>query len=153
MHCQAVVVCAADNTSWSFVAKGLHYFWNKKWNTDGEYNTWWRGLIALVCAFTEFSNPNIVKHVLHVWLISTSRVMQMILLLWSHSLIEGRIEKLLQLPTYKFEILWSSGEGQARIGKGWPLRRKASKLKPEPRAYTKVGCHPPPPPTRKSHYT
>ena len=30
--------------------------------------------------------------------------------------------------------LWSSGEGQARIGKGWPPRRKASKLKPEPRA-------------------
>ena len=29
--------------------------------------------------------------------------------------------------------------GQARIGKGWPLRRKASKLKPEPRAYIKVG--------------
>ena len=40
-------------------------------------------------------------------------------------------------------FLWSSGEGQARIGKGWPLRQKASKLKPEPRAYTKVGCHPP----------
>ena len=36
-------------------------------------------------------------------------------------------------------LLWSSGEGQARIGKGWPLRWKASKLKPEPRAYTKVG--------------
>ena len=53
-------------------------------------------------------------------------------------------------------ILWSSGKGQARIGKGWPLRWKASKLKPLPRAYTKVGCHhppPPPPPTRKSHYT
>ena len=27
------------------------------------------------------------------------------------------------------------------MGKGWPLRRKASKLKPLPRAYTKVGCH------------
>ena len=36
-------------------------------------------------------------------------------------------------------VLWSSGEGQARIGKGWPLRGKASKLKPEPRAYIKVG--------------
>ena len=44
-------------------------------------------------------------------------------------------------------ILWSSGEGQARIGKGWPLRRKASKLKPEPRAYIKVGCHHHPPTT------
>ena len=47
-------------------------------------------------------NPNMVKHDLHVWLISPSRVMQMILLFWSHSLNEGRIEKLLQLPTYKF---------------------------------------------------
>ena len=43
---------------------------------------------------------------------------------------------------YKF--LWSSGKGQARIGKGWQSRQKASKLKPLPRAYTKVGCHPPP---------
>ena len=53
-------------------------------------------------------------------------------------------------------LLWSSGKGQARIGKGWLSRWKASKLKPEPRAYTKVGCHPPPPPpptTRKSQYT
>ena len=32
-------------------------------------------------------------------------------------------------------------EAQARIGKGWQSRRKASKLKPSPRAYTKVGCH------------
>ena len=47
---------------------------------------------------------------------------------------------------------WSSGKGQARMGKRWPLRRKASKLKPLPRAYIKVGCHlpPPPPPT---HWT
>ena len=36
-----------------------------------------------------------------------------------------------------------SCEAQARIGKGWPSRRKASKLKPLPRAYIKVGCHPP----------
>ena len=43
-------------------------------------------------------------------------------------------------------ILWSSGKCQARMGKGWPLRRKASKLKPKPRAYTKVSCNPPPPP-------
>ena len=43
--------------------------------------------------------------------------------------------------------LWSSGKGQARIGKGWQSRWKASKLKPLPRAYTKVGCHHPPPPT------
>ena len=35
--------------------------------------------------------------------------------------------------------MWSSGEGQARIGKGWQSRQKASKLKPEPRAYIKVG--------------
>ena len=34
-------------------------------------------------------------------------------------------------------------EAQARIGKGWQSRRKASKLKALPRAYTKVGCHPP----------
>ena len=39
-----------------------------------------------------------------------------------------------------------SGKGQARMGKGWPLRQKASKLKPLPRAYIKVGCHLPPPP-------
>ena len=36
--------------------------------------------------------------------------------------------------------MWSSGKGQARIGKGWPSRRKATKLKPLLRAYTKVGC-------------
>ena len=41
-------------------------------------------------------------------------------------------------------LLWSSGEGQARIGKGWQSRPKASKIKPEPRAYIKVGCHLPP---------
>ena len=33
-------------------------------------------------------------------------------------------------------------QGRARKGKGWPVRQKASKLKPLPRAYTKVGCHP-----------
>ena len=44
------------------------------------------------------------------------------------------------------------GKGHARIGKGWPLRRKALKLKPLHRAYTKVGCHPPPPPTRKFNF-
>ena len=43
------------------------------------------------------------------------------------------------LPNLFYFLLWSSGEGQAKIGKGWPLGRKASKLKPEPRAYTKVG--------------
>ena len=49
-------------------------------------------------------------------------------------------------------VLWSSGKGQARIGKGWQSRRKASKLKPLPRAYIKVGCHhPPPPPTTTTH--
>ena len=51
-------------------------------------------------------------------------------------------------------LLWSSGKGQVRIGKGWPFRRKASKLKPLPRAYIKVGCHPPPTTTtQKSQYT
>ena len=40
-----------------------------------------------------------------------------------------------------FVILWSSGKGQARMGKGWLSRRKVSKLKPLPRAYIKVGCH------------
>ena len=35
-------------------------------------------------------------------------------------------------------------EAQARKGKGGPLRRKALKLKPLPRAYIKVGWHPPP---------
>ena len=40
-------------------------------------------------------------------------------------------------------LLWSSGKGQARMSKGWPARRKASKLKPLPRAYIKVGRHPP----------
>ena len=40
----------------------------------------------------------------------------------------------------------SSGKGQARMGKGWPLRQKVLKLKPLHRAYTKVGCHLPPPP-------
>ena len=39
--------------------------------------------------------------------------------------------------------LWSYCEAQARIGKGWPSRQKASKLKALPRAYIKVGCHPP----------
>ena len=32
-------------------------------------------------------------------------------------------------------------QGSARIGKEWPLRRKALKLEPLPRAYIKVGCH------------
>ena len=32
----------------------------------------------------------------------------------------------------------SSGKGQARMGKGWPLRQKVLKLKPLHRAYTKV---------------
>ena len=36
-----------------------------------------------------------------------------------------------------------SCEAQARIGRGWPSRRKGSKLKALPRAYIKVGCHPP----------
>ena len=39
------------------------------------------------------------------------------------------------------KMLWSSGKCQARIGKGWPSKWKASKLKPLPRAYIKVGCH------------
>ena len=32
-------------------------------------------------------------------------------------------------------------DAQARIGKGWPSRQKASKLKALPRAYIKVGRH------------
>ena len=47
-------------------------------------------------------------------------------------------------------LLWSSGKGQTRICKGWPLRRKALKLKPLHKAYIKVGCHHPPPPTPAS---
>ena len=39
---------------------------------------------------------------------------------------------------YFSNFLWSSGKGQARKGKEWPLRRKALKLKPLLRAYTKV---------------
>ena len=37
-------------------------------------------------------------------------------------------------------VLENSGycEAQARIGKGWPSRQKASKLKALPRAYIKV---------------
>jgi len=43
--------------------------------------------------------------------------------------------KSLFLDQVSIFILWSSGKGQARKGKGWLLRRKASKLKPLPRAY------------------
>ena len=32
-------------------------------------------------------------------------------------------------------------QGRARDGQWWPVRRKALKLKPLPRAYIKVGCH------------
>ena len=39
-------------------------------------------------------------------------------------------------------MLWSSGKGQVRIDKGWPLRRKTLKLEPLPRTYIKVSCHP-----------
>ena len=57
-------------------------------------------------------------------------------------------------PMIRFLRIWlSSGKGQARIGKGWPSGRKASKLKPLRRAYTKVGCHPPPPTTHKFNLT
>ena len=54
-----------------------------------------------------------------------------------------------KVHTSAFVKLRHSGKGQARIGKGWPSRRKASKLKPLPRAYTKVGRHLPT--HRKSH--
>ena len=42
-------------------------------------------------------------------------------------------------------------EAQARVRQGWARdgpqgERPPSKLKPLPRAYIKVGCHPPPPP-------
>ena len=44
-------------------------------------------------------------------------------------------------------MLFYSCEAQARVRQGsardGPLRRKALKLKPLPRAYIKVGCHPP----------
>ena len=43
-------------------------------------------------------------------------------------------------------------QGKARKGKDGE-RWKALKLKPLPRAYTKVGCHPPPPPTHCSHFS
>ena len=58
----------------------------------------------------------------------------------------------LRRPEKNCEKLWSSGKGQARMGKGWPLRWKASKLEALPRAYTKVGCHPPPPPPPTTHH-
>ena len=48
--------------------------------------------------------------------------------------------KSLFLDQVSIFILRSSGKGQARKGKGWLLRRKASKLKPLPRAYIKVVC-------------
>jgi len=41
----------------------------------------------------------------------------------------------LRIAALYVQMLWSSGKGQARKGKGWLLRRKASKLKPLPRAY------------------
>ena len=40
-------------------------------------------------------------------------------------------------------LYWNNCEAQARIGKGWQSRQKASKLKALPRAYIKIGCHPP----------
>ena len=57
------------------------------------------------------------------------------------------------LECLRTALLWSSGKGQARKGKGWQSRRKASKLKTLPWAYTKFG-YPPSHhlPTRKSHY-
>ena len=43
-----------------------------------------------------------------------------------------------------FILSYSLGiKGSARDGKGWPLRRKAFRLKSLPRAYIKVDCHPP----------
>ena len=48
-------------------------------------------------------------------------------------------------------------QGSGKDWQGMAVKQKASKLKPLPRAYIKVGYHPPthPPPTthRKSHYT
>ena len=35
-------------------------------------------------------------------------------------------------------------QGSGKDRQEWQSRRKASKLKPLPRAYIKVGCHPPP---------
>ena len=51
---------------------------------------------------------------------------------------------------YMFENEKKYCEAQARIGKGWPSRRKALKLKALPRAYTKFGCHPPPATTHQT---
>ena len=45
-------------------------------------------------------------------------------------------------------LVQALGHLRVTIGKEWQSRRKASKLKPLPRAYTKVGCHPPTPTTR-----
>ena len=39
----------------------------------------------------------------------------------------AKVFALVQATTAYFKLLWSSGKGQARIGKGWPLRRKALK--------------------------
>ena len=49
------------------------------------------------------------------------------------------------LPTVQCKSVRGGCEAQARKGKGGPLRRKALKLKPLPRAYTNVGRPPPPP--------
>ena len=47
-------------------------------------------------------------------------------------------------PSVKLSHVTFNCEAQSRIGKGWQSRLKALKLKPLPRAYTKVGCHHPP---------
>ena len=54
-----------------------------------------------------------------------------------HNLLKSKIEN------YAKDIIINNCEAQARVrqGSGWPLRRKASKLKPKLKAYIKVGCH------------
>ena len=42
----------------------------------------------------------------------------------------------------KLNFLWSSGKGQARLGRGWPLRRNALKLKPLPTLKLVATTHP-----------
>ena len=51
---------------------------------------------------------------------------------------------IIYLPLYLGGKFWSSGKGQARTGKGWPLRRRALKLNPCQELTLKlVATHPP----------
>ena len=72
--------CGMCSRQYQLVAEGLHYLWNKKQNGDGEYNSRSTCMCLHWVLWYLIRNPNMVKHDLHVWLISPSRVMQMILL-------------------------------------------------------------------------